>query len=878
MNLSGHQSSADDELNPLTNSKLHRSDKGSSPANAGRRPTLWLTALGILFVLLIVAGVAGFFYARHWMQTTLRENLPVVDGQVQVNGLSAPVTVARDAQGVPHIAAASMDDLVFAQAYITTGDRLWQMDSLRRHAAGELAELLGSRLVEHDRMQRTLQLRAAADRALTVIPADQMHWLEVYAKGVNASIAEQKAHLPLEFKLLLYEPAPWTPRDSLLVGLAMFQDLTTTFPGKLDREALSAKLAPELVGDLYPVGSWRDHPAGQTPVDLTAPQPEIQQVPLDESQSMLRTDEHVDDLARAKAVLAQTSARYACEGCVSGSNGWAVAGAKTKSGKPMLASDMHLQHGVPGIWYMADLLSGGFHVSGVTLPGTPFVIVGHNQHVAWGFTNLGADVQDLYVEQMRGEGEAAEFAAADGSWQKVLHQREVIHVRGGADVTMDVMATQHGGMATPVVSGLYAHEKRTIVLRWTVYDPANVTSPFYGINAATDWASMCAAAAQFGGPAQNMQYADDQGHIGYHAIGKVPLRGSITSPMALSPVPTDGRDAKNEWAGYIPFEQMPQSYDPAGGFVATANARVVPDAYPFPVALDWAAPYRNERIWKVLAAKSGLVAGDMLALQTDVYSDLDKVIAQRLAYAIDHSETVRKAGDSNKAKRLRQAADLMRVWDGTVDKESAAPAIVDAARTALWPLILEPQLGLKANDQKNGEILALYGWGEKQYAEEQIIVHQPARWLPVKYAAWNELLAAAVEKGLADGKAPGDLSKWEYGRTHPVDIEHPIYSQSPLLGKVLGMKTGTGIEEQSGDTSTVKQVGRKFGPSERLTVDFGDLDNSTLNVVLGQSANPASEWFMDQWAAWYHGTTFAMPFSDAAVRAATRHTLTLVPQ
>ena len=851
-----------------------------------RRPVRWLLGLGVLAVVLVVTAVVGFFYGRHWMRAALADNLPVVDGQVSVKGLSAAVTVARDAEGVPHIAAATVDDLVFAQGYVTAGDRLWQMDALRRHAAGELAEVLGKNLVEHDTLQRTLQLRAAADRAFAVLPADQLHWLQRYADGVNASIDSQKTHLPLEFKLLRYQPAAWTPRDSLLVGLAMFQDLTTTYPGKLDREALTAKLAPELVADLYPVGSWRDHPAGQVQVDLTAPQPEIEQVPLDESQSEVRSDAHLQDLARAKWVLAEVSARYGCEGCTAGSNGWAVAGAKTKSGKPMLSSDMHLQHGVPGIWYMADLSAGtgapgGFHVSGVTLPGTPFVIVGHNQHVAWGFTNLGADVQDLYVEQTRGEGDAAEFAAADGTWEKVLHQREVIRVKGAPDVVLDVKATQHGGMATPVVSGLYPHEKRTIALRWTIYDPANVTSPFYAINAAPDWASMLAATAKFGGPAQNMQYADDQGHIGYHAIGRVPVRGAMpgtaNGPTAVSAVATDGRDAKGEWVGYIPFEQMPQSFDPAGGFVATANARVVPDGYAWPMALDWAAPYRNERIWKVLSAKNGLVPADMLQLQTDVYSDLDKVVAERLAYAIDHAGSVLKAEDASRAKRLKQAADLMRVWDGTVAAGGAAPAIVDAARVALWPLILEPQLGLKAGGKENAETLALYGWDSKQFAEEQIIVHQPARWLPVKYPDWNELLTAAVENGLADGKAPGDLSKWEYGKVHPVDIEHPIYSQSPLVDKVLGMRTGTGIQEQSGDTSTVKQVGRRFGPSERLTVDFSDLDRSTLNVVLGESANPASEWFMDQWDAWLHGRTFAMPFSDAAVKAATRHTLTLVP-
>jgi penicillin amidase len=306
--------------------------------------------------------------------------------------------------------------------------------------------------------------------------------------------------------------------------------------------------------------------------------------------------------------------------------------------------------------------------------------------------------------------------------------------------------------------------------------------------------------------------------------------------------------------------------------VATANARITPDDYPYPVTLDWSDPYRNERIWKVLDAKHGMVPADMLALQTDVYSDLDRVVAERLAYAIDHAASVQARGPhpSGTAKRLREAADLMRAWDGTVKTDAVAPSIVDATRAALWPMILKPQLG-------GSDAWQLYTWSEKAYAEEQIIVHQPAHWLPAQYANWNELLTAAVEKGMVDSHAPVELKKWKYGPSHPVDIEHPIFGQSPLLRKMLGMRTGTGAVPQSGDGSTVKQVGRTFGPSERLTVDFGDLDDSTLNVVLGESANPASAWFMDQWLAWYGGTTFGLPFSDGTVDAAAKHRLELVP-
>jgi penicillin amidase len=825
-----------------------------------RRRRIFFRTIILLVSLFFLLAVAVFIGGRYWARQTMRNSLPQVDGTLSIAGLSAPVTVQRDAHGVPHIHAATLDDLVVAQGFVTAQDRLWQMDLLRRHAAGELAEILGPSLIPHDRIQRILQVRAAADRAIDSLPPDEMHWLQLYARGANDSIAAQMRHLPIEFRILRYQPAPWTPRDSLLVGLSMFQDLTNAFPQKLNREALSAKLPPELLSDLYPVGSWRDHPPMQPAIDLTNPTTEIIEIPLDESQSKLTQPTPTSDLLAVEKVLSASR----CEGCTAGSNNWAVSGTHTATGKPLLSNDMHLNHSVPGIWYEAGLQSGDFHVTGVTLPGYPFVIVGHNDHIAWGFTNLGADVQDIYIEHTRGTGSTAEYESPDHTWYPLHHQREVIHVRNSDDVVLDVAATQHGDAVTPLISAIFPKERRALSLRWTIYDPANISSPFFHIDSAIDWPSFTAAFSSFGGPAQNVIYADDHGNIGYHAVGKIPLRGSIVQPAPLSPVPTDALDPSHEWAGYIPFDQLPQTFDPAGGVLATANSRITPDDYPYPIALNWAAPYRNERIWKVLNARDHLTPADMLSLQNDVYSDLDHVIAQRLAYAIDHSKTT--------DKRIRQAADILRKWNGNVEADAAAPAIVDAARAALWPLLLNPHLGPDPGDSAK-----LYTWSEKPYAEEQLIMYTPARWLPARYANWNELLTAAVDKGLFDAHAPYNLTKWHYGRSHPVDIEHPIFSQSALLRRIIGLPTGTGPQPQSGDTTTVKQVGRSFGPSERFTADLSNLDNSTLNIVLGQSGNPASPWFMDQWPAWYKGTTFALPFSPASVSDATTHTLTLTP-
>ena len=795
-------------------------------------------------------------------------SLPQVDGGLHVSGLSAPVSVLRDRHGVPHIRASTPEDLFFAQGYVTAQDRLWQMDMLRRHGAGELAEILGSRLIEHDRVQRYLQLRNTADNAAAHLPADQRHWLEAYALGVNAFIAANQEHLPAEFRLLRYRPRPWQVRDSLLIGLVMAQDLTTEFPVKLAREAIAGTLPPELVADLYPVGSWRDHPPGQNMVDLTTPQQEIEQIPLDRSQSKLAAPTlpsgFAAGLTRLRTILNMGNPPEACEGCVAGSNDWVVNGTRTASGRPLLANDMHLQHTIPGIWYMADLevagpqavgsaqtgsVQAGFHAAGVTLPGLPFVIVGHNDRIAWGFTNLGADVQDIYVEQVN---ERQEYEDAAG-WHPLQHARESIRVRGGRDLSLDVLISQHG----PIITPLLPHEHRALSLRWTIYDPSVDTVPYFAVGSARNWNEFCAAFSTYGGPSQNAVYADVDGHIGYHAVGMVPLRTNGLSPTPIA-------DAKHEWSGYIPFDQMPQVYDPPGGILATANSRTAPNGYPFPITLDWAAPYRNERIWKVLQDRERLRPEDMLTLETDIHSDLDQELAQRFAYAIDHAQRT--------TPRLKQAADLLRAWNGDVAKDSAAASILEAAKRAFWPLVLQPKLG---------DLWSSYSWGESAFVEEELIANTPQRWLPPSYSShnqtWDDLLTTAVDNGLRDGGAPHDLSKWQYGQAHPVDIEHPIYSMVPWLGKLLGAKTGTGVLPQSGDTSTVKQVGRTFGPSERFTADFSNLDASTLNIVMGQSGNPLSPWFADQWPYWYGGTTFALPYSDAAVKANATHSLTLLP-
>ncbi len=805
----------------------------------------------ICLVALCFAGVLG---TRLWLRHAMRAALPQIDGSLRLEGLSAPVTVTRDAHGVPSVHAQSLDDLLLAQGYVTAQDRLWQMDMLRRHAAGELAEVLGSSMVEHDRNQRYLQVRATADRDIATMPADQRHALEVYANGVNAAMTDTAAHLPAEFRLLGYKPAPWTPRDSLLVAFAMAEDLSTTFPDKLNREAVAAKLSPQPGGDqalanLYPVGSFRDHPPAEGKPDMTAPR-EMINIPLDESQAKLAAPEHLRDLQHTREVLALNVSGLHCEGCAAGSNNWAVSGSRSASGKPLVANDMHLQLTLPGIWYTADLQAGSFHAGGVTLPGVPLVLVGHNDHVAWSFTNSSADVQDLYVEQVNGDT----FRAADGSTQPLVHQTETIRVKRGLNVTLDVKETRHGNVLTPILSPIFPHETRALALRWSLYEPDFADLPTLRADAAGNGAELVEAFRHFGGPSQNLVWGDDSGHIGYHLTGLVPLRGA-NGQSGISPVPVNA--GTYEWTGFIPYDTAPAVTDPSGGILATANARITPDNYPYAVALDWELPYRNERIWKALGDRTGLTADDMTALQNDTFSALDKTIAERVAYAVDHAK--------KPSSRAREAADILRAWDGRVGRNSVAPNITQGVRIALLPMLVQPKLG---------DVWTLYTWRERSYAIEMILERGGERWLPREYPDWNELLTAALERGLKESHAPGKLQTWTWAKTHTLQLHHPIFGSSWALRRLSGDPRTT-VAELPGNAFTVRVATGLHGASERFVADLANPAHATMTLPAGESGQAASPWYLDQWSTWTAGIALPLPYGSFL---GATHTLTLQPR
>jgi len=798
------------------------------------RVLVWLG----LAALILMAGALGYaYYVAH-------SALPQLDGRLQINGLAAPVTVTRDSHGVPTIEAANLEDLFFAQGYVTAQDRLWQMDVMRRFGSGELSEILGEALLKVDREQRILGLRAAAIKSLQTASAQDRIFFEAYARGVNAYIAGRANKLPIEFRILGYRPKPWLPEDSVVIANEMVKDLNYHyFFDALAREKILAKLGPELTSDLYVNRSWHDRPPTVMREDLN--QPDTNAGDSDDEDD---EDSPDNSVTRERIPSPETLP----EGLpVNGSNDWVVSGAHTVTGKPLLSNDMHLGHQMPNLWYEAHLHAGTLDVAGVTLPGMPYVIVGHNQRIAWGFTNVGPTVTDVYIENFNQQGA---YETPNG-WVQPEYRVELIHVKGKPDVNVDVKTTRHGPIITELVPG----ETRPLALRWTLYDVLHI--PLFDVNAAQNWGEFRRAFSQFDAPGQNVVYADVDGNIGYQTTGKIPIRAAGDGSL-----PVSGADDAHEWTSYIPFEKLPSVYNPPSGIIGTANGRITPDNYPYSISMEWEAPWRTARIYHVLESGRQFSAADMLALQTDIHSEAVLFAAERLVYAVDHA--------TKPSARAKQAADIMRSWDGRMQGSAAAPTIAENSIFELRRLLLEPKLG-SAPATKEYAALSwqTYSWQMRSVWLENILLHRPKRWLPEAFPNYDELLAAAVEAAVNGPTVPKDLASWRWGDFNAVEIEHPVLGKIPIVKRW----SGPGVQEQSGSGYTVKAVTRHHGPSERFTANLADLDQSTLNIVTGQGGNFLSPYYMDQWNAWYGGTTFNLPFTAKAVEAAKVHQLVLEP-
>ncbi|MGC2060736.1 MAG: penicillin acylase family protein, partial [Candidatus Sulfotelmatobacter sp.] len=718
--------------------------------------------------------------------------------------------------------------------------------------SGELSEILGEDTLKIDREQRILGLRAAAKKSLRMASPRDRSYFDAYARGVNAFIAAHSDALPVEFRILKYRPKPWQAEDSIVIANQMVKDLNFyTFEDALEREKILAKLGPELTADLYVNKSWHDRPPTlmREDVDDQKNQPDSGDKDDDDEEDDSGPDNAVTKLRNGLELWAQQTPEAA-----NGSNDWVVSGAHTVTGKPLLSNDMHLGHQMPNLWYEAHLKSGSLDVAGVTLPGMPYVIVGHNQRIAWGFTNVGPTVADAFIETFNSEGA---YQTPKG-WELPEHRQEVIHVKAKPDVTIDVKITRHG----PIISDIIPGESRQVALRWTLYD--GLRMPFFDVDTAQNWQDFRKAFSQLDAPGQNVVYADVDGNIGYQTTGHIPIRASGDGSL-----PVSGADDAHEWTSYIPFDKLPSIYNPASGVIATANGRITPDGYPYSISAAWEAPWRTARIYHVLESGRKFGPSDMLALQNDVQSENDLFAAERFVYAVDHA--------AKPSARAKQAADIMRNWDGRMVASSSAATIAVRSEQELTRLLLEPRLGASPDDPKQQETTLswkTYHWQMKSVWLQNVMLHQPKRWLPEKYPNYDELLTAAVETAVSDPDTPKDLASWHWGRINALDIEHPV------LGKIPGLRrwSAPGIQEQSGSGYTVKAVTPHHGPSERFTANLADLDQSTLNTVTGQGGNFLSPYFMDQWKAWYQGFTFTLPFSEQAVNATAAHRLVLQPE
>ena len=812
------------------------------------RLLFWIAAI----LGLVAASAIGWYVYRPLAQ---------LEGPVVVPGLHSEVTVERDNWGVPHIRAKSVEDLAEAQGYVTAQDRLWQMDLLRRAARGQLSEILGPTTLEIDKDFRVLNFGRAADRDMEMVSPEVGKVLEAYARGVNRFIEQHSTKLPIEFALLNYKPQPWRPADTLMIGCYMYRTLTDTRVEKMGRAIVTAKVGPELASDLYSREASMDHfVVGDPNVGKEARssvQPDGDQDEDDDEmdpEDVLKASREtfsphsaagVPDLTSALAEAVKDwigeSQRQIRHGL--GSNNWVVSGGYTATGKPLLANDMHLELTLPPIWYEVHLTAPGWNVKGFALPGVPMVIVGHNDRIAWGFTNSGADVLDLYIETFHPENR--DEYRVNGEWKKADVYDEVIKVKGAADEHLRVVVTRHG----PVV---HQEGDKGYAMRWTVLEPGALCNSYGWLGKAQNWGEFREIMKGIWGPGQNVVYADVDGNIGYVLGARVPMR-----KKGHGEVPEPGDTDDYEWTGYIPFEQLPQVFNPESGLIVTANARVTgPDYKPY-ITDHWEEPYRTARIYDLLHDKHDLRPEDILKVQTDTFSYPHLFLAEQLVAAAK----VAPPKDAHARKLIQVAKD----WNGMADANSPVVSFLDATLHQALHLVLEPYLG-KDTDE--------YRWRRVAFLQ-RVLTERPTRWLPPNFKNYDELLSAAADlavKQLEERTKEADPDDWEWKRFNYLDVLHPLGHEG-ILKKLLSITN----RPQSGTEWSPRAASRRHGPSERFVANLADWDESIMLIPGGESGQPGSEHYRDQFPYWFEGKPIYEPFSDAAETKAKRHTLTLKP-
>jgi len=542
-----------------------------------------------------------------------------------------------------------------------------------------------------------------------------------------------------------------------------------------------------------------------------------------------------------------------------GSNNFVVNGSHTASGKPILANDTHLAFSMPGIWYIIHLTAPGWNVAGFTFAGSPLVVIGHNDRIAWGFTNSNADVEDLYTETMN-PANPTEYRFGN-TWVGVQTRREVIQVKGEQDVSLDVSITRHGPIVEREASSSGGH---AYALRWTATEPGGLDFSYPLLGSAKGWDEFREMMKKIAGPGQNGVYADVDGNIGYILAARIPIRKSGKGAL-----PVDGSTDDAEWSGYIPFDELPQVLNPPGGIIATANARTVGPAYKYFISDRWAGPYRTERMYELLSNRKDMRPLDANNVQNDVVSLPDVFLAEQLRAATGKAKA--------KDPRARALIELLNGWDGRASSVSVETSFLEYTRHFLIGALLRPYIGNRLNEyelwEPDGEYNELW-WRDKVFLED-VLRKRPPGWLPPGYASYDELLMTAADDATQFMKlfAPdGDPIKANWGHLHPLEIYHP-FGRSGLLRRLLSI----GPIEQSGTLDTVRAMGYRHGPAMRFVADLSDFDQSLMEIPAGESGQYASPHYRDQFESWFGGRGIPAPFSPAAEERVRVHRLTLEP-
>ncbi|WP_020575956.1 penicillin acylase family protein [Actinopolymorpha alba] len=830
------------------------------------------TVLAILLGLTLIATTAGLIMG-------VRRSFPEYDGREVLAGLGSQALVRRDASGVPQISAGSPEDLFRAQGYVHAQDRFYEMDFGRHLTSGRLAEWFGPSMVETDAFVRTLGWRRVASQEYPRLSAQTRSYLQAYADGVNAYLATHSgSRLSVEYTMGLLgpddRPEPWTPVDSLAWLKAMAWNLRGNMDDEIARALTSTKVPATRVADLYPAYPFDRHPPIVTRLATAGADAGRQNrravFPEGTTQALRQVQRLLDTIP---------SPRGLGEGDGIGSNSWVVAGSRTTTGKPMLANDPHLSPQMPSIWYQQGLhckdpsTDCQYDVAGFGFAGVPGIVIGHNTRIAWGFTNLGPDVMDLYVERLDGD-----TYMYDGSRLPLSSRREIIQVKDQPSVEIVVRSTRHGPLLSDVDPQLRAavtgaatgREARAggwkagVSLRWTALDAGTTAEAIFDLNTARNWSEFRAAAARFEVPAQNLVYADVDGHIGYQAPGRIPIRRGSTGEW---PVP--GWSSRFEWTGWVPFDQLPSAFDPSEGYIVTANQAVAPPSYPYRLADHWSYGYRSDRITDLIRAQGKLDVAAMERIQLDTYN-------ANAAFLVPHLRRIKVDAFTAEGQALLDG------WDFTQGVDSAPAAYFNA----VWKNLLAATF----HDQIPKD--AWPSGGDRWYEVVRDLMKDPRNlwWDDVRTKGVREDRDTILRQAMVEARKEltrllaKDPKRWRWGKLHKLELVNQSFGQSDI--GPLERLFNRGPYELPGGTDAVLATSWNAAsggydvtavPSMRMVVDLADFDRSRWVNVAGVSGHPGSDHYNDQTEAWSRGRTMRWPFRPAAVERATENTLTLVP-